>query len=128
MTLFNALLVGAGGFIGSIARYLAVANVDRRFNSVIPYGTLTVNLLGSFFLGVLLAIVMRKTGANAEQWRLFLGTGFCGGFTTYSAFAFENLNLFEQRFPGSALAYIIISLTGGMLAVWAGVLLGRTIA
>ena len=127
MNIYNVLLVGAGGFIGSIARYLAVVNVDKRFNSVIPYGTLTVNLAGSFLLGLILAMAMKKTGVTSDQWKLFLGTGFCGGFTTYSAFAFENLNMFEQKYPGSAMIYIMISLAGGIMAVWAGVLLGRAL-
>ena len=127
MNLYNALLVGAGGFMGSIARYLGVISIDKRLNSIFPYGTLAVNLLGSLLLGFILASVVKKTGIANDQWRLFIGTGFCGGFTTFSAFAFENLNLLEQKFPGSALVYILMSVAGGILAVWGGVLLGRTL-
>lgn len=127
MNLYNALLVGAGGFMGSIVRYLGVISIDKRLNSIFPYGTLAVNLLGSLLLGFILAFAMKKTGIANDQWRLFLGTGFCGGFTTFSAFAFENLNLLEQKYPGSALVYILISVAGGILAVWGGVLLGRTL-
>ena len=121
------LLVGAGGFFGSIARYLTVISIDKRLNSVFPFGTLTVNILGSFILGALLAWVAKKTGNYPEQWRLFLGTGFCGGFTTFSAFAVENVNLFQERFSASAVAYILVSVTGGLLAVWGGFAFSRAV-
>ena len=125
MNTYNILLVGAGGFLGSIARYITTISIDKRFNSFFPYGTLTVNLLGSFFLGVILSLVLKKTGTTAEQWKLLLGTGFCGGFTTFSAFAFENVSLLEARFAGTALIYTALSLAFGVVAVWAGVLLGK---
>src|SRR3989337_1114710 len=120
MNLINILLVGAGGCLGSMARYLTVISIDRKVNSVLPYGTLSVNLLGSFTLGFLMALVLKKTGAHHEEWKLFLGTGFCGGFTTFSAFAAENINLFEQKFPGTAFLYILLSVASGLLAVWGG--------
>lgn len=127
MNITYVLLVGAGGFFGSIARYLTVISVDRKVNSVFPFGTLTVNILGSLILGVVLALLSRKTGNYSDQWRLFLGTGFCGGFTTFSAFAVENLNLLQEKFPSSAFLYIIASLAGGLLAVWSGFAIARAV-
>lgn len=127
MNVINILLVGAGGCLGSMARYITVSSLDRKVNSVFPYGTLTVNLLGSFILGFVMALVLKKTGTHHDEWKLFLGTGFCGGFTTFSAFAAENMNLFEQRFPGTAMVYIAISLIGGLLAVWMGFVLAKDI-
>jgi fluoride exporter len=127
MTLFNVLLVGAGGCIGSIARYLTVLSVDRRINGVFPCGTFAVNVVGSFILGLLLAWTTLKSDSHSFQWRLFLGTGFCGGFTTFSAFAVENVSLLEKNFPGTALLYISTSLIAGLLAVWAGFSLARAI-
>jgi CrcB protein len=125
MNAYHILLVGAGGFLGSIARYITTISIDKKLNSFFPYGTLTVNLLGSFFLGVILAVVLKKSGTTAEQWKLLIGTGFCGGFTTFSAFAFENVSLFEARLAGTALIYTALSLAFGVVAVWAGMLLGR---
>ena len=125
MNLMHVFLIGAGGFIGSVARYLTVVSVDRRINTQFPYGTLTVNLVGSFVLGFLMAIFMKKNGLH--EWRLFLSTGFCGGFTTFSAFTAENMNLLEQKIPGTALIYIASSVIGGLLAVWTGFVLARNI-
>ena len=127
MTFFNVLLVGAGGCIGSMARYLTVLSLDRKINGVFPYGTFAVNVLGSFILGFLLAWTTHKPDSHSLHWRLFLGTGFCGGFTTFSAFAVENVNLLEKNFPGTAFLYISASVVSGLLAVWAGFSLGRTI-
>ena len=126
MTLFNVLLVGAGGCIGSIARYLTVLSLDRKINGLFPYGTFAVNVLGSLILGFLLAWTTHKADTHFLQWRLFLGAGFCGGFTTFSAFAVENVNLMEKDFPGTALLYISTSVVAGLVAVWAGFSLART--
>ena len=127
MNVISILLVGTGGCLGSIARYLAVVSIDKKLNSVLPFGTLTVNVVGSFLLGFVTAVIVKKMGTEAEQWRLFLGTGFCGGFTTFSAFATENLSLFEHKFPGTAVAYMAISIVGGLLAVWTGFALAKSI-
>lgn len=126
MSITHILLVGAGGFLGSAARYVTALSIDKRLNSVFPFGTAAVNLIGSFILGLVLGLLLKKSGATLE-WRLFLSTGFCGGFTTFSAFAGENMNLFEQKLPGTALLYIVISITGGLLAVWSGFALARNV-
>lgn len=127
MNMLHMLLVGAGGFIGSIARYLTVVTVDKRLNALFPYGTFLVNLIGSLLLGFLVAWMAKKTGASALQWKLFLGTGFCGGFTTFSAFAVENVNLFANKHPGTGVLYIVLSIAAGLFAVWAGFALARAI-
>src|SRR5687768_8161089 len=127
MNITHFLLVGAGGCIGSMARHLTVISVDKRLNAIFPFGTFAVNVVGSFILGFILAWLTKKTGAHNEAWKMFLGTGFCGGFTTFSTFTAENLNLFEQKLPATALAYIGLSVIAGLLSVWAGVMLGRNI-
>ena len=124
MDVYKVLAVGFGGFLGSIARYITVKSVDEKLNAVFPYGTLSVNIIGSFLLGLIYVLASRKTGMT-EQWRLFLGAGFCGGFTTFSAFALENFNLIEQKLGGISLAYVSVSLLAGLLALAAGVWLGR---
>lgn len=111
-------MVGVGGALGSMARYATVFSIDRKLNSVFPYGTLVVNLFGSFVFGFILGLFVNKTGN--PTWRLFLGTGFCGGFTTFSAFAIENTNLLTQKTPATAAMYVAISIVGGMAAAWAG--------
>ena len=127
MNIVHLLLVGAGGCIGSMARYLTVVAVDKKLNSIFPYGTLAVNIIGSFVLGLSLAWLTKKTGTSALHWKLFLGTGVCGGFTTFSAFAVENFTLLEQKLHATASFYIVASVAAGLLAVWAGFALARTI-
>jgi CrcB protein len=127
MNAINFLLVGAGGFIGSMLRYAAALSLDRRLNTVFPFGTFAVNVIGSFILGFLMAWATKRTGIHSEQWRLFLGTGFCGGFTTFSAFAAENMTMFEQKLAGTGFLYIILSIVTGILAVWAGFSLSRAL-
>jgi fluoride exporter len=126
MQIYSLFLVGIGGFFGSIARYATARSIDVKLNALFPYGTLTVNIIGSFILGIVIAWASRK-GAGSENMRLLLATGFCGGFTTFSAFAFENLTLIEQKMIGSALLYISVSLILGVLAVYAGVVVGRSL-
>jgi fluoride exporter len=119
MSVTTVLLVGFGGFLGTIARLLSVRSIDAKLNSIFPYGTLTVNLIGSFVLGLAYAHLLKKADGS-DQWKLFLGAGFCGGFTTFSAFAWENLNLMQSRLMSTSLLYIVASLVGGLLAVTFG--------
>jgi CrcB protein len=124
MTFFKILLVGLGGSLGSMARYVSVKTIDGRLNAFFPFGTLFVNLFGSFLIGIIYAVVARKTG-QAEHWGTFLGAGFCGGFTTFSAFAYENVGLIQQRMATASVIYIAISLGLGFLAVVAGAAVGK---
>jgi CrcB protein len=126
MTLYKILLVGLGGSLGSIARYVAVKTLDSRLNSGFPWGTMSVNIIGSFIIGFVYAAILRKTGGS-ENWGLFLGAGFCGGFTTFSAFAYENISLLDQRMIVSSILYITASIVLGLLAVAAGMALGKTL-
>lgn len=126
MTGYKILIVGLGGFIGSVARYIVVKTVDGRLNALFPYGTLTVNIAGSFLLGIIYMLALRKAGLS-EDGKLFLGVGFCGGFTTFSAFALENFSLIQQKLPGTSLLYISLSVVAGILALAAGVWASRFI-
>ncbi len=115
------LLVGFGGFIGSIARYLVSRlNLSWNFHSI-PMGTLIVNILGSFLIGFLLGIFVNSNLLNTNL-KLFLVVGFCGGFTTFSSFTNENFLLLQNGQYLSALLYIGVSVISGILAVYAGFL------
>jgi CrcB protein len=87
--------IGFGGFVGTLARYLLAGWALKRLGTGFPYGTLTVNVLGSLVLGGLMYVGL-NTGMNPTV-RLGLTTGFCGGFTTYSTFNYETLHYFQER-------------------------------
>jgi len=116
----NILLVGLGGAGGSILRYL----VQRSMNLSFPYGTITVNLLGCFLIGIFLSMWGRH-GLN-DQYRLVLMTGFCGGFTTFSAFTQEGLQMLMQNRITTFLIYLSISVIGGFILTWLGYKLFHT--
>jgi CrcB protein len=113
--------VAAGGAIGTAARYAVVALLPASAQSI-PWSTLGVNLVGSFALGVLAGVLDRREGSPLV--RLFLGTGVLGAFTTYSTFAVETNNLLAMR-PGAGLAYLLLSVAGGLAAAAAGLKVAR---
>jgi CrcB protein len=115
----SILLVGLGGFIGSVGRYL-VAVWLMKIDWQTPVATLFVNVLGSLLIGLIIASSVR----NMDNLRLLLVTGFCGGFTTFSTFSLENLKLIEQGYYATSIQYILMSLLGGLLFVFLGYLAG----
>jgi len=120
------LLVMVGGAIGSGARYgvgrVALALLGPGY----PWGTLAVNLIGGFAMGMLAGLVSRL--ASAEEWRLLIGVGLLGGFTTFSAFSLEMVNMIERGTPGTAAGYALISVAGSIAALFAGLALARGFA
>ncbi|WP_457582946.1 fluoride efflux transporter CrcB [Ensifer canadensis] len=118
------LLVGAGGAIGSMARYLVGIWTVQRWGPGFPWGTLLVNVTGSFLIGLLAELIMRKFGASTEM-RLFLITGVLGGYTTFSAFSLDAIMLLERGDMALALGYIAASIVLSILAVFAGLALMR---
>lgn len=112
------LTVGTGSFIGGILRYSLSQFVQAKTLSAFPFGTLIVNLTGCFVIGLVLALSERTT-MNAE-WRLFLATGICGGFTTFSAFSSETFSLLRDGQIWYASAYVIASIALGVLATFIG--------
>ena len=115
----HLLLVGLGGFIGSVARFLvSKLNFSWHFLSI-PMGTLTVNVLGSFIIGILVGISV-KSDLITTDLRLFLMVGFCGGFTTFSSFSSENLMLMQNGQVVTVLIYTALSILLGFLAVYLG--------
>jgi CrcB protein len=120
----RTILVGLGGLVGSLARYW-LAGVMQRLNGMdFPVGTLTVNVLGSFVVGVVMVLSLERGLLNADM-RLLLAVGLCGGFTTMSTFSYETMALLRDG--EMALAFSNLSVTLGLcfLAVWLGGLVGR---
>ena len=115
MLLKNIILVGLGGMIGSVMRYLVAYFIKH---DSFPFATLLVNIIGSLLIGSIMGIAARQEGF--ANWRLFLATGICGGFTTFSAFAWENMQLLQQQRYGTFVFYTSISLILGLAAVTAG--------
>lgn len=113
------LLIGIGGGAGSILRYLVSMAVWRWHQSAFPLGTFLVNIAGCFLIGILGGWLGRVHPEN-EQLRLLLMTGFCGGFTTFSAFANENFLLLKGGDLIVASLYVAASVSAGLLAVWLG--------
>ncbi len=121
----TVVLVLVGGAVGAPLRYLTDLFVQARHDSVLPWGTLTVNVTGSLVLGALASAV---ANAGAPAWVLTLaGTGFCGALTTFSTFGFETVRLLEDGSWFEALANMAVSLTAGMAAVAAGWAMVQTV-
>jgi CrcB protein len=115
----NILLVGTGGFIGTVARYLVSRlNFHIEFFSI-PLGTLTVNVVGSFIIGFLMGISEKSTLLTFEL-RLLLMVGLCGGFTTFSTFTGENLALLHHGQFLPVIVYTALSILLGFTAVYLG--------
>ncbi len=112
----NILLVGFGAGLGGILRYLVANSVQRLFPMSLPIGTLSVNFLGSFLLGLLI-FGLSDNGVLSSNWRLFLAIGFCGGFTTFSTFSFETFALLQDAEFLLATLNIFLNLFTTILAV-----------
>jgi CrcB protein len=120
------LLVGSGGFIGSVMRYMVQYYMEKSLTSTFPWGTIIANIAGSFIIGIVFALAEKGNLMNAE-WRIFLAVGICGGFTTFSSFAYNNLTMLNERAWGSLLLNIGGNLFLGILAVYLGIILIRLI-
>lgn len=122
----SILLVGVGGFVGSVARYLVAILFSTQISSVFPFATLTVNIVGCFLIGILFALSDRGNVLSPE-WRILLTTGFCGGFTTFSTFSYESLRLMQDGEYLYLAAYVLISVFIGLTATYLGIALVRSI-
>ncbi len=115
----NILLVLVGSAAGGSARYITSLIIQSKNTTQFPIGTFMINLIGCFTIGMVYAFAARNATTGSDI-KLLLATGFCGGFTTFSAFAFENLALFKSGLHLTALIYIILSVILGILAVVLG--------
>jgi CrcB protein len=120
----NILLVGLGGGFGSIARYLCQRWFTLHYSHPFPWATFGVNIAGCLLIGIFWGLSFKSFDQN-ESWKLFLMTGICGGFTTFSAFTLESIGLLKEQRIGLFFSYIIASVVVGLLATYAGMKLVR---
>jgi fluoride exporter len=118
------IYVGCGGLAGVLARYLILLVWGPIRVGGFPWGTFTVNLVGSFLIGIIYGLGLQKEWLTPEL-RLGLTTGFLGGFTTFSAFSAESMDLLVTGHTIQAFVYILASVAGGLLAGFSGMYLGR---
>lgn len=121
------LLVALGGAAGSVVRYLVGAQALRVFGSGWPYGTFAVNIVGGFLMGALVGWLAHRGGVDQERWRLLIGVGMLGGFTTFSAFSLEVALMIEKRAYGQAFSYSAASVLLSVAALFAGMLIARRV-
>jgi CrcB protein len=121
----NLLFVGLGGALGAMARYLVGAQSLRAFGPGWPHGTLIVNVAGGLLMGVLAGWLAQRGGADQERWRLLLGVGVLGGFTTFSAYSLELALMLERREYLPAATYAAASSLLAVGAVFVGLVAAR---
>lgn len=121
-----AALVGAGSAVGGNLRYWLGRWIDARTPpGGMPWGTVAVNVSGSLVLGFLAVALLERAGPARREWYLLLGTGLCGGYTTFSTFELETLRLLRDGRSGAALANVGLSVVAGLAGVAAGAVLAR---
>jgi len=118
------LLIGTGGFLGSISRFLASRFIQENLRVAFPFGTFFVNITGCFLIGLIFGLSERSS-LLTSGWKMFLAVGFCGGFTTFSTFANENLALLRDGEIFYFLLYTALSVFLGITATFLGVIITR---
>lgn len=120
------VIVAAGGAFGSALRYLTAMLMLRLTGATFPWGTLIINIVGCFAMGLFIELLARRFGASNEL-RLLVATGVLGGFTTFSSFSLEVAVLWERGMASAALAYVLASVFGSICALFAGLWLVRVV-
>ena len=123
----NLLLVGFGGAFGSICRYFLGVLAMRTLGPGYPWGTYAANVIGGLLMGVLVGVLAYRGGADQEKWRLLLGVGVLGGFTTFSSFSLEVVRMLESRNVAQAAGYVAGSVVLAIGALFLGMLLARRV-
>jgi len=113
------LIIGTGSVLGGVSRFLTSRYIQNNFISAFPYGTFVVNILGCFLIGLIYGLSEKGNIISAE-WRMFLTVGFCGGFTTFSTFANENISLLRDGDFFYFALYTGLSVFLGLMAVYFG--------
>lgn len=116
------IYVAIGSIIGGVGRFLLQQYVQRRVATTFPYGTLTVNIIGCFIIGIVFGLASRGNVLSVQM-RIFLATGICGGFTTFSSFINENYSMLQDGELLHTFIYISVSIAAGLIATTLGALL-----
>lgn len=124
--MLQLISIAAGGALGAVARYGASNAVYRLLGRDFPWGTLAVNLIGSFLMGLLFVLLLERMSVSAE-WRAAVLIGFLGAFTTFSTFSIETLNLLEEGAVVGAVLNMVASVSLCVLVCWVGLVLGRAL-
>jgi CrcB protein len=119
------LLVAAGGALGAVSRYLVGVQALRTFGLGWPYGTFAVNVIGGVCMGLLVGVLALRGGADQEKWRLFVGVGVLGGFTTFSSFSLESALMLDRRAYAQFGVYAVSSVVLSIAAIFVGRLIAR---
>jgi CrcB protein len=124
--IYQLFIIGLGGFLGSVSRFLLSKAIQEQANSTFPWGTMAVNIIGSFIIGIIFALSI-KNNILPPVWRNFLAIGFCGGFTTFSTFSLDNFQLLANNQLMFSLLYTLISVILGFIFLYSGILIVRLI-
>lgn len=120
------LSIALGGALGAVSRYCLGNFISRIVGSALPYGTFVINIIGCFFMGLLMTIILERN-MMSQAWRLFLCVGFLGGFTTFSSFGYETLMLLQEGRYIAGLGYIGGSVILGLMSAALGIIVARFI-
>ncbi|MEM0541858.1 fluoride efflux transporter CrcB [Flavobacterium sp. j3] len=118
------LFIAIGGAIGSVLRFLTTVLVSKFYSNHFPLATFMVNVIGCFLIGILMGFLTKNALDNSNL-KYFLVTGFCGGFTTFSAFGIENVTLLQNNNTILAFAYMAVSILLSLFAVWLGLFVAK---
>jgi CrcB protein len=119
------LIVGVGGFLGAVARYIVATYIGSRYGVRFPYGTFVINMSGCFLIGFIVTLLARTTAS--QYWRYFIPIGFIGAYTTFSTFEYETLRAVQDGQFTTGLLNVAFSVVVGFVAVWAGAAIGRVV-
>lgn len=117
------LIIGSGSFIGGIARYVLGKLAQEQAGIDFPLGTLLVNITGCFLIGIIYGLSDKEL-VNPD-WRFFLATGVCGGYTTFSSFSYESIALLREGETAPFFLYVGVSMVFGLIATWLGIIVTK---